>query len=157
MIILIATKQLHYKSLNITISVLLIYYCYYTYQNLEHTSKPRSHGLPCGDTLCLCKCQCSNPAYGTSCGSIVGIFVHSYCRGVQKFKFKHLDIYLQVSFFWPSSTGACREYERMWCEVTRKAGGAITSTVIPVMFGRYVSFAIFILDKYMIVCELMCK
>ncbi|XP_064993417.1 uncharacterized protein LOC135585758 isoform X6 [Musa acuminata AAA Group] len=42
----------------------------------------------------------------------------------------------QVSFFWPSSTGACREYERMWCEVTRKAGGAITSTVIPVMFGR---------------------
>ncbi|RRT49694.1 hypothetical protein B296_00023836, partial [Ensete ventricosum] len=43
-----------------------------------------------------------------------------------------------VSFFWPSSTGACREYERVWFEVTRKAGGTITSTVIPVMFGRYV-------------------
>ncbi|RWV91473.1 hypothetical protein BHE74_00035847, partial [Ensete ventricosum] len=42
-----------------------------------------------------------------------------------------------VSFFWPSSTGACREYERVWFEVTRKAGGTITSTVIPVMFGRY--------------------
>ncbi|RZS03009.1 hypothetical protein BHM03_00033146, partial [Ensete ventricosum] len=42
-----------------------------------------------------------------------------------------------VSFFWPSSTGACREYERVWFEVTRKAGGTITSTVIPVMFGSF--------------------
>ncbi|WOL09423.1 hypothetical protein Cni_G18176 [Canna indica] len=43
----------------------------------------------------------------------------------------------QGYFFWPSNSGAFGEYERTWRKVTMNAGGIITSTVIPVMFGRY--------------------
>ncbi|XP_072977935.1 uncharacterized protein [Typha angustifolia] len=42
----------------------------------------------------------------------------------------------QIHYFWPSNSDAHREYELMWKETTNKAGGSITSTTIPVMFGR---------------------
>ncbi|XP_042424153.1 AFG1-like ATPase isoform X2 [Zingiber officinale] len=43
----------------------------------------------------------------------------------------------QVYFFWPSNSDSCREYEETWHKITGKAGGRIFSTIIPVMFGRF--------------------
>ncbi|XP_038695339.1 putative ATPase N2B isoform X2 [Tripterygium wilfordii] len=42
----------------------------------------------------------------------------------------------QVHYFWPLDTTAVKEFENMWREATGELGGKITSTTIPVMFGR---------------------
>ncbi|KAG6480609.1 hypothetical protein ZIOFF_057193 [Zingiber officinale] len=48
-----------------------------------------------------------------------------------------LDTGIMVYFFWPSKSDSCREYEETWHKITGKAGGRIISTIIPVMFGRF--------------------
>ncbi|XP_059658129.1 uncharacterized protein LOC132304463 isoform X2 [Cornus florida] len=42
----------------------------------------------------------------------------------------------QVHYFCPLDSIAVKEFENMWDEVTKQSGGKVTSTNIPVMFGR---------------------
>ncbi|XP_020241300.1 lactation elevated protein 1 isoform X2 [Asparagus officinalis] len=42
----------------------------------------------------------------------------------------------QVYYFWPHNSDARRDFEAMWNNVINQSGGTITSTAIPVMFGR---------------------
>ncbi|MQL94884.1 hypothetical protein Taro_027544, partial [Colocasia esculenta] len=39
-------------------------------------------------------------------------------------------------FFWPLNSNSCSELETIWHEMTKQSGGKVTSTTIPVMFGR---------------------
>uniref|UniRef100_A0A1D1XYP9 Lactation elevated protein 1 n=1 Tax=Anthurium amnicola TaxID=1678845 RepID=A0A1D1XYP9_9ARAE len=39
-------------------------------------------------------------------------------------------------FYWPLDSDACSEMEAIWHEITNQSGGKVTSTTIPVMFGR---------------------
>ncbi|MBA0604201.1 hypothetical protein Godav_016876, partial [Gossypium davidsonii] len=42
----------------------------------------------------------------------------------------------KVHYFWPLDGTALKEFEKMWCQVINQAGGEVTSSTVPVMFGR---------------------
>ncbi|XP_012076596.1 AFG1-like ATPase isoform X2 [Jatropha curcas] len=41
-----------------------------------------------------------------------------------------------VRYFWPLENRVVKEFEKMWCQVTEQLQGEITSTAVPIMFGR---------------------
>ncbi|KAF8389103.1 hypothetical protein HHK36_025788 [Tetracentron sinense] len=42
----------------------------------------------------------------------------------------------QAQYFWPLDRNAIKEFEKMWCKITNESGGRISSSTVPVMFGR---------------------
>ncbi|KAK5817438.1 Lactation elevated protein 1 [Gossypium arboreum] len=42
----------------------------------------------------------------------------------------------KVHYFWPLDGTALKEFEKMWCQVINQAEGEVTSSTVPVMFGR---------------------
>ncbi|MFQ6619174.1 hypothetical protein Gotur_000555 [Gossypium turneri] len=42
----------------------------------------------------------------------------------------------KVHYFWPLDGTALKEFEKMWYQVINQAGGEVTSSTVPVMFGR---------------------
>ncbi|XP_021275715.1 lactation elevated protein 1 isoform X2 [Herrania umbratica] len=42
----------------------------------------------------------------------------------------------RVHYFWPLDGTTSEEFEKIWCQVIKQAGGTVTSNTVPVMFGR---------------------
>jgi len=57
---------------------------------------------------------------------------------------------MQAHYFWPLDSIGVKEFEKIWCEVTNKLGGQITTDTIPVMFGRYLFIIYYWFNKFIL-------